>query len=219
VKPQPLQQLLNAALEMAPEDFAADEARQRSVDAREVRDRLPHFVRTGTAADLAERIGHPGLLAIAKTWAWGGGNVLLLGPTKAGKSTAAAYLFRRLLGESVRFGGEAWQLAQMMRWHSATDLAFARKTHPLGQGDAPDVIEASNARLLFLDDAGWETDVSAVCDVLNARYERCWPTVITSGKTRDELTAHYGAAVVRRIREAGGKRAAIVDCFALSVAR
>lgn len=218
---QPLKKLLDRALELqtAPEEFDAEAARQRSVDAREVRDRLPPFVRSGNAAELAERIGIPALLSVAKTWQWGDGNVLLCGPTRVGKSTAAAYLFRRLLGEAVRNGGAAWELAQWMRWFSAEDLSTARKGHPLGLGDPPELIAACNARLLFLDDAGWDTDVTEVCSVLASRYERGWPTVITTGKTRDELTAHYGAAVVRRIREAGGKRATVIDCFAPAVVR
>lgn len=217
----PLKKLLDRAIEIetAPEEFDAEAARRRSVDAREIRDRLPEFLRGGSAPELAERIAHPALLAIAKTWRWGDANVLLCGPTRVGKSTAAAYLFRRLLSEAVRLGGAEWELVEWLRWYSAEDLSTCRKTHPLGQGDPPEVLAACNARLLFLDDAGWDQDVTEVCSVLAARYERGWPTVVTTGKTREELTAHYGAAVVRRIREAGGKRATVIDCFAPAVAR
>jgi hypothetical protein len=35
-----------------------------------------------------------------------------------------------------------------------------------------------------------------------------------TGLPRRDLTAHYGAAVVRRMLEAGGKAPIIVECFA-----
>jgi hypothetical protein len=217
----PLKKLLDRALELesAPEEFDAESARKRSTEAREIRDRLPNFLRTGTAAQLAERITAPALIAIAKQWKWGDPNVLMCGTTRTGKSTAAAYLFRRLLGEAVRNGGAEWELAEWLRWFSAEDLSTCRKTHPLGHGDPPEILEACNARLLFLDDAGWDQDVIEVCSVIASRYERGWPTIITTGKTRDELTAHYGAAVVRRMREAGGKKATVIECFPPAVVK
>jgi DNA replication protein DnaC len=192
---------------------AAEAARERHAEAREVRDRLPPFLRTGTAAELEARIRSKAALAVAKSWHWGDGNVLMCGATREGKTTAAAFLFRRLLSEAVKHGGEAWDLAKWMRWFGAEELSIARKNHSLGHGDPPELVQACNARLLVLDDAGWDRDPADVCSVLNARYERQYPTIITTGKNRAELTAHYGAAVVRRMREVGGQRATVVDCF------
>ncbi|UOF77295.1 replicative helicase [Caudoviricetes sp.] len=100
-----------------------------------------------------------------------------------------------------------------MRWFGAEELLAASRAHPLGRGDAPEIVEASRATLLFLDDAGWDRDPSVVSSLLNERYERQTPTVITTGKTAEELTAHYGAAVVRRMVETGGRAAALVNCF------
>lgn len=199
------------------EEFEADQRHARGIEAREIRERLPRFLQAPTSAELAARC-HPRLLAAAQAWQWGGGDLFLCGPTGCGKSTAAGYLFRRLLGQAVVRGAEDWERSQWLRWHSAADVAFARRSHPLGHGDPPAIVEACNARLWFLDDAGWESDVTETALILNERYERRWPTVITTGKTRAELTAHYGAAVVRRLREAGGKRATVVDCFAPLVA-
>jgi DNA polymerase III delta prime subunit len=193
-------------------ELAAEEQRERAVEGREVRGRVPPFLRAAKPDELARRIGEPRLLLAVQAWQWGHGNLLLCGPTRCGKTTAAAYLFRRLLGQAVA-SGEHWDLASSMRWFSAADLALSRRGHPLGQGDPPELIAACNARLLFLDDAGWDQDVTETCIVLNERYEREYPTVITTGKTRAELTAHYGAAVVGRLRETGGKMPAVVDCF------
>jgi len=194
------------------DEFEAEARRTRSAEAREIRGRLPRFLQTPKPDELAARC-HPALLAAVQAWQWGDGDLFLIGPTGTGKTTAAGYLFRRLLGQAVAKGGEAWDLARWLRWYSAADIATARRIHPLGQGDPPAVVESCNARLLVLDDGGWDIDVTETSVILNERYERQWPTVMTSGKTREELTAHYGAAVIRRLREAGGKRAVVVDCF------
>lgn len=195
-------------------DAAEDVRRARHTEARAVRDRLPQFVRAAKPIEMQQRIGSSALLDVAKRWSWGDGNVLLCGPTRSGKTTAAAYLFRRLLQRAVDVGGNDWENARWMRWASAEDLSVTRRNHGLGQGDPPEVIEACNARLLFLDDAGWDKDITEVCSVLAARYERGVPTVITTGHPRAALIAHYGSAVVRRMIEAGGKRSTVVDNFA-----
>ena len=188
-----------------------ESSRARHTEAREIRDRLPRFLRGGTSAELAARIPDHRLLSCAKSWR--AGNAIFCGPTGCGKTTAAAYLFRRLLALGVNAGGDAWELAQRMHWFSAVDLARARRGHPLGHGDPPEVTSASSARLLFLDDAGWETDVTEVSTVLGDRYELGWPTIITTGKTPAELSAQYSAAVVRRARRSGGTREILIDCF------
>lgn len=196
-----------------PLDLEVDARRERLVESREVRDRLPPFVRHAERAVLEARVKGAGLLAAVSAWRWGAGNLILQGPTRCGKSTAAGHLFRRLLAAGVRGGGSDWYGAERMRWFGAEELLAASRAHPLGKGDAPEVGNACYASLLFLDDAGWDRDPAVVSSILNARYERSAPTVITTGKTADELTAHYGAAVVRRMVESGGKSAVLVNCF------
>lgn len=186
----------------------------RSQQAREVLFRLPRFIRTVPAAELFERVKEPELRESARAWRWDAGTRLWLGATGVGKSTAAAWLFRRLVYQGVTGGGVAWESAARMEWFKATDLANARREHPLGQGEAPEVREAVSASLLFLDDLGWERDTAVVCDVLAVRYESGLPTIATSGKTRDELSAYYGAAVIRKLLQPLGPRtSAIVECF------
>jgi DNA replication protein DnaC len=205
--------ILEAALAAAArgsDDHQAEEQRQRQVDASEVRDRLPEFVRGATAEQMRQRIPERRLLDTAR--AWGMGNVVFAGPTDSGKTTAAAYLFKRLLAEAVKTGDE-WDQAKWMRWVSAEDLSVARRGQRMGQGEPPEAIEAINARLLFLDDIGWDKDITEVCSVLAARYDRGAPTVFTTGLPRADLLKHYGAAVVRRMLESGGKKPILVECF------
>jgi DNA replication protein DnaC len=208
--------ILDAALAAAAaascSDDHGEELRRRQTDARVVRDRLPEFVRGATAEQMRQRIPEARMLETARAWRWGMGNVLLAGPTDSGKTTAAAYLFKRLLAQAVQTG-EEWERARWMRWVSAEDLSVARRGQALGRGEPPEAIEAINARLLFLDDIGWDKDITEVCSVLAARYDRGVPTVFTTGLPRGDLLKHYGAAVVRRMLEAGGRKPVIVECF------
>lgn len=205
IKPRMSKQDFLAALPVGIDaDVAEQDRLQRNVDARAIRGMLPNFLRVTDVGALTSRVIEPDFLAVVNAWSWGCGNLLLLGPTGTGRSTAAAVLFRRLLALGVRDGGEAWENAKFMAWFHAGDLAEARREHALGKGEAPEIGQASRARLLVLDDAGWEPDPFVCSMILKERYESGYPTIITSGKTEDELIAHYGAAVVRRMTEAGG---------------
>lgn len=206
LKPRMTQADFLAALPVMTDAQAREhDANQRNAEGRAVRGMLPEFLRTPTIAQLTERVTEPDFLRAVNGWTWGCGNLLLLGPTGSGRSTAAAVLYRRLLAIGVRDGGEAWERARFLAWFHAGDLAEARREHALGKGEAPELGRAARARLLVLDDAGWEQDPFVCSMVLKERYELGVPTIITSGKTESELIAHYGAAVVRRMTEAGGR--------------
>lgn len=200
------QQLLASLPVGADADIGKFEQEQRIAEALAIRGMLPPFLRVGDRQAMSARVGEKDFLDVVLGWRWGHGNLLLLGPTGSGKSTVCAILFRQLLAHGVRHGGEAWERARFMAWFRADDLAEAKREHPLGKGEAPDMMRASRARLLVLDDAGWDRDPTACSVVLAARYEAGLPTIITSGKTELELIAHYGAAVVRRMTETGGGR-------------
>lgn len=218
--PERLGDQLEAILARVHLDDRADERAaehrlaMRRGEALAVRDRVPAFVRHARPQELAARVKHPHLLEVARTWRWGAGNVLFAGPTDIGKSTAAALLFRALLARAVTTGGREWDMAKSMQWFGAERLAAARREQRMGAGEAPDVLAAIHARLLVLDDAGWDRDPLAVSEVTDARYEFGHPTIITTGKSKTQLIEHYGEAVVRRMLDRGGRRAIIVDAFA-----
>jgi DNA replication protein DnaC len=198
--------------------------RERQDASEEILRRLPAYLRERTdenthspvyvtTATLETRINDRRLLDAARSWHWQSGNLVLGGVTGAGKSTAAAVIVRRMVAEGVRLGGFYWNDARGIWWFAALELELARKQHPLGQGEAPEVSRACAARLLVVDDAGWERDPTAVSYVLDHRMQRGVQTIVTTGRTRSELSDHYGAAVVRRFVETGGKLARIVECF------
>lgn len=190
--------------------------RVRGPKARDVLFQVPGFVRHVPSAELLARVKVPALKAAVSAWRWGDPGILMLGHTRIGKTTAAAWLFRRLIAEGWASGGPEWELVQRMRWYAAETLMRARVEHPFGMGEAPEIVQANTASLLVIDDAGWDQrDPSAVSHVLNARYEADppRPTIVTSGQTQAALGVLYGAAVIRRLAEAGGRAARVVECF------
>jgi DNA replication protein DnaC len=60
-------------------------------------------------------------------------------------------------------------------------------------------VNAKKAHVLVIDDWGWEPkDDVIIPEILAERYDTKRVTIITSALTPEELTARYGAAVVRR---------------------
>jgi hypothetical protein len=189
-------------------------ADSRKTEAVAIRDRLPPLFARCEPRELQSRVRDVRLRQASLAWSWGSGGLLFIGRTGAGKSSAAAWLFRRLLRVGWQQGGDAWARVGALRWFSAEDLVRARLEHALGRGEAPEIEQAERATLLFLDELGWERDPSVVSGVMQKRYERQLPTVTTSGRTAAELTAMYGAAVVRRMNDTGGPGSlTVVDCF------
>lgn len=187
-------------------DFDNARAERVSV-ATGIRDTLPPFVRLTRPVELEERVA-AGLLPFARTVP--DASRLVLGPTAAGKTVAAALAFRRLLAAGVDKGGPLWARAEGIRWFDASELARARRGWPLGQGDPPQFDQACRATILFLDDLGQErADDGSVRDILNARYEAMLPSVVTCGLKMVEIETRYDTQLVRRILQGGQ----IIDLF------
>ncbi|HET9045110.1 MAG TPA: ATP-binding protein [Burkholderiales bacterium] len=137
-------------------------------------------------------------------------NMLLMGPTRAGKTTLAiAMLYAWVRAERRRRGAI---------FVAARDLSKARRRYRLGDGEAPLVERALAAPLLLLDDLGQEAEDRDGCisDVIYGRYDSHTPTWITSGidlppGTEDDqlrgfaaaLAARYDGGFVRRVLETG----------------
>ena len=129
---------------------------------------------------------------------------LFLGPTGCGKTSAARWVM----------------VAHPCHMVRARDLATAARRHGLGEGYPPEVERSRERGLLVIDDVGSEgTDVAALQDILDHRYSRGYPTLVTTGLTDLGLRAHLGAPYYRRIvdqhvpRGDGTEfRVLIVDC-------
>lgn len=194
------------------------ELETRVTAAREIRDRLPPYLRA-SIKDLHQRIVAAGsgsdartaLLLDASRWQVGMGSVVMLGKTSLGKSTAAAIVFLRQLVRGVREGGSDWEYARRLAWFHASALTRARLEHPLGMGEAPEIREAVAASLCVLDDLGWDRDPEPCSIVIKGRYENGLPTIVTTGLTRAAFMGDYSEAVVRRLLDAGGLHPLVVE--------
>ncbi len=189
------------------------DAQERHLKLRPVLEQLPAGMHRATRAELESRI-EPRLLRAVLGWRWGNGNLVLMGATGCGKTSAAAHLVRRLCFEGAIEGAKAFELASMIRWQSCRDLAEVGRETRLGTG-TPEVIQRCQyARLLVLNDLAPPThkdDQATLERVLDARYERGWPTITTTGLGAEQLNAAFGDALSRRIFECGVSRGRFVE--------
>lgn len=126
-------------------------------------------------------------------------SALLLGPTGVGKTSGAKWLLAGRKHELIK----------------CDDLSKADREHPLGNGSPRLVDRAKSAKLLILDDVGTDLQhgVATLQSVLDHRYDKKLPTIVTTGLTLSELRNHIGAPYLRRITEQfAGHKVLIVDC-------
>lgn len=132
----------------------------------------------------------------ASNWK-GASGAILIGPTGCGKSTAAALAANRVK-----------QTDTWAKWVRADELSRILSE----RGGIEHVQVIKQARVLVLDELGYERFPELLLEVLGARHDACRPTVVTSGLTLDAIAARYSDATVRRILEIG--TGSVVDCWA-----
>jgi hypothetical protein len=186
------------------------DAAERHLKLKPVLEQLPNGMARAPRSELEGRINER-LLRAVLGWRWGGGNLVLMGATGCGKTSAAAHLVRRLCFEGAARGGEAFELASLIRWQSCRDLSEVGRETKLGTGTPEAVLRCQYARLLVLNDLGAGDDRSTLERVLDARYERGWPTVTTTGLGVAQLEQLLGDALSRRLFECGASRGVFVE--------
>lgn len=137
---------------------------------------------------------HAALRRVAEQWDTSGmaGGFMLSGRSGAGKSTAALHALRRALAE------RDW--ARRSMWVLASDLV-----------ESEDIAHrARKAFVLVLDDVGKDVGSDTrhgarLFRLLDYRYLR-YPTIITTGLTKQMLRASFDDATIRRMTEFRGKR-------------
>jgi DNA replication protein DnaC len=221
---EPLSKIMaetKAALEerWAKEGPTDDRERQRELVRRErqaslenVRQQVPLHCR-GPRAELVARIDDKFFRAV-HSWAWGDPNQLLLGTTGKGKTTAAAYLLRRLCAMAIEHGGEALERSKLIRWQSCRELSAVVREFPLGEGTPETIQRCQNARLLILDDLGASDERAPLERVMDVRYMRGWPTITTSGIHYRQLVTTLGEHLVRRLVDCRGQAGVVLQVFA-----
>lgn len=170
------------------------------------------------------RVHDEKLLRASTSWAWGEGNMLFMGMTGIGKSTAAALLVRRLIAEEAERG--QIEKASRICFASARELTADKRAHPYGKGEPQSVDRAMHAPLLVLDDVNTDSDGELMLAILDERYNRSLPTVLTTTMgvfDRDQygnrtdvrvsttpLATHVTERGYHRFLNCGGKSARIV---------
>lgn len=116
--------------------------------------------------------------------------VVFYGQAGSGKTSLAVACLREVPGGMMVHAGA---------------LGRARIEHQAGQGEAPLIRRAMQARVLLIDDLGQDksTQVSAVEDVINVRHDAELATWVTTGLTSRQVEERYGAGVRRRLTERG----------------
>lgn len=160
------------------------------------------------------------ILKSSQTWrATEGTNLVLLGDTGCGKTTAAVAVARRILDsaktpDQVRIAAGTRFVSVRELHRARAELASAGYSAERVNGEAPAIAKAKRAVLLVLDEVGFEPEVRReqmpiVCDVVQDRYDAGLVTIVTSGLTELQLAHRYGEATKRRMTE----RARVVECF------
>lgn len=136
--------------------------------------------------------------AFVKNWDGVSGGALL-GPTRKGKSTAAGLCGDR---EARKENSETWT-----KWIRADHL-----TRIVNERNAGDTIcELKQARLLIIDEIGYEPWPTMLLEVIGDRHDNQRPLIITSGLRVEEFTKRYSDATLARIAEIGN--GIVVDCW------
>jgi hypothetical protein len=166
--------------------------------------RSPNFPRSGLRFGGTEW-GHPKIANFFEVYKpFEMGSALVLGPTGSGKTTgieAHAHAELARLEESVRAGGEH---RMSFAYVTGFELSGCRRRSKIGD-EAPLVVQAVDAALLYLDELGFEPPApdGEIFFVLDARARRSAPTVVCSGLTLEGFDARYGGAFRRRLVERG----------------
>ncbi|ENA37451.1 hypothetical protein HMPREF1487_04369 [Pseudomonas sp. HPB0071] len=88
-------------------------------------------------------------------------------------------------------------------------MVTIRSTYDGGEGSEHDILrELSGCGLLVLDEVGatkpTEFEHATLFKIINARYERCLPTIVISNLGATDLSTALGERCVDRLRENGG---------------
>lgn len=177
---------------------------------------------------------HPALNRFAENYR--GGNALIIGRTRVGKSITAfrALRFARYrkttrelkadpewLPKAAEYIRTWWKPGMVDRdphfldgWTDAIDLNRARSEWPLGKGECPAIESAKNAGLIVLDEIGLPARDDLVLEILWHRYNAGKYTIVTcGGLERDALEKRFGDAAIARMLESNGHKGQVVDCF------
>ena len=183
---------------LSPEAMAeAERAERCSLASQSLKEALPVVLGRTQAGALKSRVS-ASLVAGIGQWRAEAGNLVLMGDSGAGKTSAAAYLVRRQGWLWATESDEGLSLARRIRWATARQIGTARREARMG--DSCSQLEAwKRASLLVLDDLGQDSNREDLFDLVDHRYARQLPTITTTGLRLEDISARFGEELRRRL--------------------
>jgi len=129
------------------------------------------------------------LTSWAQAWK-GDSGAVLVGATGCGKSLAASWA----ADIERQRRSDTW-----VKWIRADELS--RILSERGGGERIELVKM--ARVLVIDELGYERFPELILEVLGSRHDNSRPTIVTSGLTVSAIAERYSDATVRRVIEIG----------------
>ena len=130
-----------------------------------------------------------------------GRSMLFLGRPGTGKTHLACGICQYLMGKGITVYYTTVQRA--MRRVKGTWSREADET------EAQAIAAMTKPDLLVLDEIGVQfgsdTERNLLFDILNERYEKCYPTLLLSNYGKEDVAKYLGERVMDRLREDGGR--------------
>lgn len=127
--------------------------------------------------------------------------LVMLGNVGSGKSTAAAWAARMLLFRLCLAEQPGGTHREHCRWLTGAELG---RIYTHDRDAARDWEALKRASVLVIDDLGTEgadsRSAEALWELVEARTNNIWPTVLTSNLTASEFKKRYGERIADRIR-------------------
>jgi hypothetical protein len=162
---------------------------------------LPKWEYARFGNEAFRKLASPIILEALERWVPGDGSLILSARTGAGKTAASVALMHLL-----RADAEAeFDMTLMPRFLfvTAAQLSAARRHQKLGTGESYLIEQAMCRDLIVLDEIGFEPLDGVSFEVIDTRYRKQLPTIVTSGLAPKNFAERYGSAAWRRLTESG----------------
>ncbi|HEY0464995.1 MAG TPA: ATP-binding protein [Polyangiaceae bacterium] len=141
------------------------------------------------------------IVEAVERWKPENGSLILSARPGAGKTAACVAKLCQLRAQAEKAFDP--RLLPSFLFTTAAQLSGARRQQRFGTGESYLVDQAMQRDLLVLDEIGFEPIDGVSFEVIDTRYRKQRPTLVTTGLAPAEFAQRYGSAVWRRLTESG----------------